>query len=759
MSVVGPAVPGPPREDSLTLSSFRLQESKLRPPWARPGIVPRTKLVERLMRASAPVVSVVAPPGYGKTTALAQWAGRKGRMAWVGIDRRDNDPTILLAYLAAAVDRVESLGPEVIHALASPGAVATTVVSRLVEALTVRTEPVALVLDNLESLEDQPSLDVVAELAVQFSARHHDGSQLALVSRANPPLPMTLLRAQGRLVEVGVEELAMDQQETRLLLEGAGVQPAEVETTDLIRWTEGWPVGLYLAALSLKAESLGNGKEVRLSGGDRFVADYLWSELLARVPPETVSFLTRTSLLDRLSGPLCDAVLDATGSAQTLERLQRSNLLVIPLDDQRQWYRYHRMFRELLRAELERREPELVDELVLRAAAWCEHHGLPETSIDYALQAGDAEHAARLVGDLGLGACPSGRLATVRPWLAWFERHDLVERHPGVAVLGAWVHALAGHAADAERWADAAERAVSMETPPERSIPMQGWLAALRAAMCRKGVEQSCGDAELACTLLPRGNPWRATAFLLLGMAHLTLGNLDSADQQLAEAVELAEDSGATATSVLALAERAVVANDRETWPQSELLIERARSVAHHERLDDDVTSILLYAAAARVAVHQGEVQRARAELTHAQRPRPRLTVALPVYAVQARLELARTYLALSDVAGARTMLREVDEVLRRRPHLGVLGRQAEELGAQVDTMHANMLGASALTAAELRLLPLLATHLSFRELGERLDLSPHTVKTQAISIYRKLGASTRSQAIQHAQQLGLLPA
>jgi LuxR family maltose regulon positive regulatory protein len=201
------------------------------------------------------------------------------------------------------------------------------------------------------------------------------------------------------------------------------------------------------------------------------------------------------------------------------------------------------------------------------------------------------------------------------------------------------------------------------------------------------------------------------------------------------------------------------VAIDRGEWTQAELLAEQARSVVHHAGLDQDVTSILLDAVAARLAVHQGNLAGARAELAHAQRLRPQLTVALPIYAVQARLELARAYLALTDVAGARTILREVDGLLRHRPDLGVLGRQADQLHARVDTMRADLLGASALTTAELRLLPLLTTHLTFREIGGRLHLSPHTVKTQAVSIYRKLGVSSRSQAIHHAQQLGLLPA
>jgi len=223
--------------------------------------------------------------------------------------------------------------------------------------------------------------------------------------------------------------------------------------------------------------------------------------------------------------------------------------------------------------------------------------------------------------------------------------------------------------------------------------------------------------------------------------------------------VSVALVSSATSTAAIALAQRALVAISRGAWDRVGLLVDHGRSLLRQAYRDDYVTNVLLYAVAARLAVHQGEVPRAHDHLAHAQRLRPQLTVALPIYAVQVRLELVKVYLALTDVAGARTVLREVDELLQRRPQLGVLRQQADQLRARVDTMRADVLGASSLTAAELRLLPLLATHLTFREFGERLHLSPNTVKTQAMSVYRKLGVSSRSQAIQHAQQLGLLPA
>jgi LuxR family maltose regulon positive regulatory protein len=347
-------------------------ESKLHPPWARPGIVPRTALVDRLLVShAAPFVCVVAPAGYGKTTLLGQWAERtRRRVAWVSVDRRDNDPVVLLTYLAVALDRVEPIDPGVFQALAAPGVlVVATVVPRFASAVSAMTEPVAVVLDHMELLDNRECLDAVAELAVRLPA----GSQLMLASRRTPPLPVALLRAQGQVVEVGIDVLAMDQPEARALLEGVGVGLADADMTELSSRTEGWPVGLYLAALALKAGAQQNHAGFAFTGDDRFMADYLHSELLAQLPPEVMTSLTRTAVLERMSGPLCDAVLDTSRSDRVLSSLEDSNLLLVPLDRHRQWYRYHHLFRELLLAELERREPELVQSLHTRAATWCEH--------------------------------------------------------------------------------------------------------------------------------------------------------------------------------------------------------------------------------------------------------------------------------------------------------------------------------------------------------------------------------------------------
>ena len=370
--------------------------------------------------------------------------------------------------------------------------------------------------------------------------------------------------------------------------------------------------------------------------------------------------------------------------------------------------------------ELERDEPELVGELTLRAARWCQRHGLAEAAIGYAMDAGDADLVARGVEQAAIGVYRSGRLATVQRWFDWFDDHGLIQQYPAVAMLGAWVQALGGHAAAAERWAAAAERGSYEGLLPDGSASIDGWRALLRAKLCRHGVTQMRADAELALTLIAVGSLWRAPAQLLLGISHLLAGDLGVADDVLAEAVEVAQDTGATLAASVALAERAILAIGRQDWRDAETLVEQARSVVATAHLEDCATSVVLYAAAARVAIHQGDRDQAEQDLARAQQLRPQATHALPYYAVQARLELIRAYLALTDVAGARTVLREVDDLLRWRPDLGTLRDQADQLRSQLDHLRGDAIGTSPLTTAELRLLPLLATHHSFREIGQQ---------------------------------------
>jgi LuxR family transcriptional regulator, maltose regulon positive regulatory protein len=751
-----PTIPVQPWGPTPAAPSFPILESKLTPAPPRPGQVSRTQLLEWLEASAAtPVVAMIAPAGYGKTLLAAEWARRDPRpFVWLSIDRHDNDPTVLLTYLAVGLDRVEPIDPSVLGVLASRGAsISQAVLPRLGAALASKALPVVVVLDDVHLLHDQEGLDAVAVLVDHLPP----GSQLAVVSRGEPPLPVARWRAEGRLAELGPRELAMSPPEAGSLLSAVRVELPDAEIDKLTRRTEGWPVALYLAALSIKAQHPKNDAEAAFSGRERFLVDYLQSELLARLSPPEIQFLTRTAVLDRLSGPLCDAVLDTTGSATVLESLERSNLLVVPLDRQREWYRYHPLLRELLQEELERHQPELVGELALRAARWCQHHGLVEAAIGYAMDAGDADLAARGVEQAAISVYRSGRLATVQAWFDWFDDHDLIQQYPAVAMLGAWIQALGGHAAAAERWADAAERGSYEGMLPDGSACIAGWRALLRAKLCRHGVRQMRADAELALTLIPVGSLWRAPAQLLLGIAHLLAGDHAVADRAVAEAVEAAQDTGATVAASAALAERAILAIGRQHWRDAETLVNQARSVVAGAHLEQCVTSLVLYAAGARVAIHHGNLDQAEQDLNRAEQLRPQATHALPYYAVQARLELTRAYLALTDLAAAQRVLGEVDDLLRWRPDLGTLAHQASQLRSHLDHARGEIIGAAPLTAAELRLLPLLATHLTFREMGQRLYVSQHTVKTQAMSIYRKLSVSSRGQAVQRVQEIGLL--
>jgi LuxR family maltose regulon positive regulatory protein len=492
-------------------------------------------------------------------------------------------------------------------------------------------------------------------------------------------------------------------------------------------------------------------------GDDRLLADYLHAELLARVSRQRVSFLTRSAVLERMSGPLCDAVLARSGSSRTLESLERSNLLLVALDRHRGWYRYHHLFHELLQAELERREPKLVEQLHARAAVWCEANGLPEMAIEHAQAAGDADRVARLVTTLGQPAYAAGRVETVRRWLAWFEEQDLIGRYPALAVMGTYVQALLGLPAAAERWAAAAERAPADGRLPDDST-VESWVALARALLCRDGVERMRSDAQTALAGLAPTSTWRATALLLEGISFLLDAQPDQADAILAHATDVAVQDRAMPAAVTALGERAVVAIGRRDWDLAASLVDRALGIVRAGRLDDYPHSALVHAVAARTALHRGDGPAAHEQLARVARLRPLLTYGLSFFAAQTLLELGRAYLALDDNAGVRTALRQARDILQQRPDLGDLPAQVQDLQRAVEQTGGHVGGGvSSLTTAELRLLPLLPTHLTFHEVADRLYLSRNTVKTQAISIYRKLGVSSRSEAVQRAQEIGLL--
>ena len=741
------------RAQSASRSAFDLYTAKLLRPLVRPGTVSRPGLVERLVNHDArPIVSVVAPAGYGKTTLLSQWAEHSTQaVAWVSVDEADNDPKVLLTYVAEALDAIEPIGERVFDALASPASsVPGSVVPRLGSAFASMTSPVTLVLDDVHLLHNSECRAALSVLADHVPS----GSRLVLAGRAEPPLRTARLRAEGKLLEIGAGDLSLTVEEAASLLRAAGVQVGAEDVAELHRRTEGWPAGLYLAALYLREDGSLPGAAASFGGDDQFVSEYVESEFLTRISSSQRAFLTRTAVLERMSGPLCEAVLDLPGSAAALADLARSNLLLVPLDRRGQWYRYHHLFRDMLLAEAERLESGLIPVLRRRAAAWCLRNDLPEEALEYSMAAGDVDTVARLVEELWLPTYRRARIITLQRWFRWLDDRGGFEDHPRAAAYASILALVTGRAADAERMAYAVDRWRSQDVARAGDHHTEALAAVLRALLCRHGVEQMHADADEAARQFAAAGMVRPLAGLLQGIARILSGDLDSADVVLDEAVRAGQEIGMPDAIAQILCERSLVAMARNQWNQAEALAGQARSVLDQAGLEDATVC----AAQARVALHRGDVPAARRELASAQRLRSLLTYAQPHLAVQTRIELIRAHIALADISGARTLMREVDEVLQLRPGLGILADEAEALRAKLSKQRSPVgPGASALTAAELRLLPLLSTHLSFPEIAEDLFLSRHTIKSQSVSIYRKLGTFSRSEAVTRARELGLL--
>ena len=438
-------------------------------------------------------------------------------------------------------------------------------------------------------------------------------------------------------------------------------------------------------------------------------------------------------------------------------RLERRNLLVVPLDHRGEWYRYHHLFRDLLSAELQQREPEMVAELHRRAASWYEANGFPEQAIHHAQEAGDTTRVARLVADVMNDFWARGRLETVLGWLAWFMASDELGNHPSIAVHGALIHALTGNAGEAERWALAADRRTSTGTLPDGNSS-EATVAHLHASMCRDGIGAMGRDAETALEGLSPTSPHRPAMLHTLGAAHLLADDLETADRYFVLALDEATSAGALPFLPLLLAERGMIATARETWAEVESLAREATTILSGGQFDEYWTSALPYAWCSEVAARRGDVVQARHLATRATRLRPLLTYALTVVPVQALIELARAYLALADQGGATAVLGQASDILRHRPDLGTLPAHVADLRSKLDLLKVDLAGASSLTPAEFRLLPLLSTHLTLAEIADRLFVSRTTVKAQTISVYRKLGVSTRGDAVSRLQQVGLAP-
>ncbi|HWI32159.1 MAG TPA: LuxR C-terminal-related transcriptional regulator [Microbacterium sp.] len=724
-------------------------DAKLSAPAPRAGFIDRADIIDSARDGARRIVAVTAPAGYGKTSLLAQWAVFEDRpVAWVSLDRFDDDPVTLLALLASAYVRATGSDPAVIadmrvHAVATLGRAAP----RLASALRASPRPFVLMVDDLHVLTSPACHDVLGVVLAGIP----EGSQFVTASRAAQP-HATRSRVSGDLREVGVEDLALDVEGARQIFRLAKVPVTPDLLQAVTERTEGWPVGLHLAALIARDT---REPSAVIVGDDRYVADYLYRESFAVLAPDIQLFLRRTSMLERFSDELCRAVLGEE-TAIRLSELESSNVFLIPQDRTRSWYRFHPLYREFLQGELRREEPDVSAGLHSRAADWYESHDVPAMAIDHLLQTGDRARAGALIARLALSTYQAGEMVTLQRWLTALGDRAIQEC-PTLGVVSGWMAVHSGHAAEADRWAAGLETATFDGTPADGTASFPSARAMLRSAMCALGPEQMLADARFAIESEPSWSPWRDIALYLGGEASLLAGDAERAAAYFTEVSASVAGAGNADVQTLSHTYLAMVSMAGGRWEDAAEQLATALSLIEAHRLQDYPNALLTFAGLARLAAHRGDLAMAHRELTRAMRARPACTYALPTVAVRVRIHLATTYWSLGDAATARHLVREIDDILLHRPALGALLDQIASLKALVTTATNGTRGGPPLTPAELRLLPYLQTHLTLPEIAARLFVSRNTVSTEVGAIYRKLGVASRSEAVDRATAVGLL--
>jgi LuxR family maltose regulon positive regulatory protein len=708
-------------------------------------------LIKTARSSGCRYVAVTAPAGYGKSTFLAEWAATEDRrVAWVSLNTFDDNPAVLLTALAAAYCQAGLASGDLIDDV---GGLCVSVPDRAAPRLAAefRASPVpfVLMLDDLHELRSPACHDV---LAIVISAVPR-GSQLAVASRSEQPhLPR--LRISGDALELEAGDLAFDAAGAWQVFSHAQVSVAPELAAAVAERTEGWPAGLYLAAL---IERQDHGRAATVAGDDRYVADYLYREVLIRQPKAIQRFLRRTAVLDQLSGPLCEAVLGSPAAAIQLRRIEANGLFLTPLDRRRQWYRYHGLFREFLLGELRRTEPDIIMTLHQRAADWYEFNGAPVLAVEHLLPTTDSDRTIRLVSKLTRHTYQAGHLSTLQRWCRAIGDVN-IERYPPLAVHTCLASVITGDAPRAMRWAAVVDAASFDPVPADGTASFDSSRAMLRAFMCTAGPEQMAADATFAVAQEAAWSPYRDTALWLLAEAYLLTGHLDEARSLFAEASATAALMGNSDTIGICEAQLGWLAMDGGEWAEAADRLAMPLTTIEERRMHDFVFTSPALAGAARLSVHRGDLNEAHRQLTQAMRARSSATYLLPYHAVRLRLQLAKVYLAIADLETVRQLICEIDDILAHRPALGTL---VDEVGEFRNVLASCAVSKPAdpmpLSPAELRLVPYLQTHLTADRIAERLFLSGHTVRTEIKAIYRKLGVSSRNDAVQRATAIGLL--
>ena len=729
-------------------------EAKIQAPETHPEWLERPALVHQLSGTTAGLILIDAPAGFGKTILASQWSAVPdgSRFAWATLDSSDNNPSRLWWKVISAVRRA---CPE--FDVDPPQVLVPRQGRMLLPALITRLgalrAPIVLVLDDYHVVTYHR-----CHRQVDFLLHNLPRSvQVVLMTRAVPPLRLARLRAAGGVADVGMQELRFSRAEARALVSAvAGVPLDGSDLSALVARTEGWPAGVYLAALSLRGHPSAHSFIDQFTGNNRFIADFLAEEVLNRQTPEVRQFLLRTSILDRFTASLCDAVTGGADAAQLIDRLERENLFLIPADEQRIWYRYHYLFGQMLRAQLARTEPGLVPLLHRRASSWHRQAGSTEEAIVHALAADDVDGAAELIAAHWYEFAESGRTAMVREWIgalgeAW------VAGHPVAAHCAAWVAALSWDIDSVRRWLRVIDTGTHDGMLPDGMRSLTSSAALLRATFGFDGIRSMLEDGATATELEgDPASPWHAYARAVLGFG-LHLAGDPEATPMLERALTAA--ASRPLTRIMALSVASFRTADEGGLTEAQDLAGEAARIVNGRGLSKWPPSAFILAALGTVHAQQGRLQEARAEFEYGIYRRQRWVLLTPWLSVEIQLRLAQVLLSMDDRAAAATVLAEARGVLTASPDgaSALLARLVELERRLVGTESRPRL-AEPLTERERAVLGLLGRSLSVRQVAGELFVSENTVKSHRRAIYRKLGVSSREEAIKRAQGPGGSP-
>jgi LuxR family maltose regulon positive regulatory protein len=708
----------------------------------------------------ARLILVATPAGAGKTTLLASWHAdpqERREFAWLSLDDRDNDPVRFWGGVLAALRAiVPEFGSGVDGALRAPGADLTELaMPMLVNALTELPQRIVLVLDDYHEIENA---DI--HRSVEFTIDHLPPStQIALASRSDPPFGLARLRARAELLELRIDDLRLTADEARALLNGSmSLDLGDEEVRSLQERTEGWAAGLQLVGLSLQGRADQQEYIASFAGDDRQIVDYLCAEVVNRQPPETRRFLLRTSILERLCGPLCDIVADVTESSRALEALERANMFLLPLDGHRTWYRYHHLFRDLLQHELRLAEPEEVQALHKRAREWHLTQGQIPQAILHATAAEDYAEAAELIAANWLRYVNRGQLQTVEAWTSALPAH-LANQDARLCIARAWMLLVLGRPAEVESAVLAAERGVlpGPMRDGSRSVESSAAMVRTSARLLLGDVGAAAQTAAVAAELEPDpGAPWRPIVTNALGMTAYWSGAQEEAVTAFRESVAVSESVGNHTAAIYALGYLATISAEREDHADAEDLVNRALSLADRQDLAEHWVTVMAHYAVGHCARARGDFVGGRTAIERgldiARRAGLRLDI---VYGLLALVPLAA---AAGDSREARDLAERAERQLAACGDPGILRNRLDRVNRVSASPAANSRSAADdLSPRELAVLRLMPSQLSLREIGDEMYVSFNTVKTHARNIYAKLRVSSRGDAVARARELRLL--